>query len=238
MESSEVKVPSDDVTYLRGEGVFETIRVVEGRVMFLEDHYHRLKESAGRFALTVPEEEVLRGRIEALLIANQLSEARVRVTLGENCLITMFPLSLSEVGVSLVSGERFPINEKSALAGIKCTSYAENMLIFRGAGGSEVLRPNTEGALCEACMANVFFMKGGQLFTPDLKTGCLPGVMRKQVLARAEVEVGVWPFEVVYEADEIWLTNSISGLRYVDSMNGKMMAAPSELFHELRVAIP
>ncbi len=238
MDAGAVGIPIGDHTFLRGEGVFETIRAKQGGPVFWRDHAARLSKSAERLFLSLPEEGLLRGRIEELLEANRLRDARVRITLGENCLITAAPLQVRESGVKLGLRPEYPINERSPLAGIKCTSYAENMTILRSSQESEVLRPNTRGELCEACHSNVFFRIADRLFTPSLETGCLPGVMRKQVLARTSVEEGVWPYEMIKEAEEIWLSNSINKLCWAESLDGEKLAKPSALFHELRSTIP
>ncbi len=237
MDSDKVRVPIVDATYLRGEGVFETIRALEGKPLYFSDHYKRLESSAGRLGFRVPDAEELRGGIEEVLAANELREARIRVTLGENCLLTTVALEPEVLGVKVVTREDYPINERSPLAGIKCTSYAENMTLLRLGGTPEVLRPNMRGELCEGCVSNVFFVKDGKLFTPALETGCLPGVMRRQVIERVKVEEGCWPFEMINEADEIWLTNSVRKLRYVEELNGKAMPEPSALIHKLRSEI-
>ncbi len=239
VESSEMQIPFADATYLRGEGLFETIRVVGGKPLFLPDHARRLADSAGRLSLLAPTLEFLEVKIRELVLANHLSEARVRVTLGENCLMTAEPLEaeMEMVSVSTI-GERYPVNERSPIAGIKCTSYAENMALLRLAGVGEVLRANTRGELCEGCVSNVFFVKDGKVFTPSLDTGCLPGVMRQQVMAVAEVEEGCWPYEWVREADEIWLSNTIRRLRFVNELDGESRGEPSELFHEIRSRLP
>ncbi len=238
MEASAVGVPIRDATYLRGEGVFETIRAIGGEPLFFEDHYQRLKKASAFFSFVIPDEKNLHERVRKLLEVNQLQEARIRITLGENCLITTLPLEPESLGAKATLAPQAPINERSPLAGIKCSSYAENMSLLRLAKSDEVLRPNTQGELCEGCLSNVFFIKEGRLFTPSLASGCLPGVMRKQVLACTAVEEGSWPFEVLQEVDEIWLSNSIRRLRYVSEIDGKKMPAPSPLFHELRAKLP
>jgi len=239
MESGEVRIPLTDATYLRGEGVFETIRVIGGVPLFMLDHSRRLKSSAEKMFLKAPGHDVLEKKIRKLVAANDLEEARVRVTLGENCLITAEALEedVSKASVSTV-GEMYPVNERSRLAGVKCTSYAENMNLLFLAGAGEVLRPNMAGELCEGCVSNVFFVKDGKVHTPALETGCLPGVMRKQVMERVGVVEGRWPFEILTEVDEIWLSNTIRKIRFVSEMDGRPMGELSELFLRVRSQLP
>ena len=235
MEAEEVKVSLAEALLLRGEGVFETIRVAAGEVLYFADHYRRLTASAKRLGLQVPEQKLLADRIKGVFAQNGLSEARVRVTLGANCLITAEMLEPEQLTVDVSTlGKDYPVNEQSPLAGVKCTSYAENMVLLRLGEVDEVLRANTRGELCEGCLSNVFFVKNGKVHTPALETGCLAGVMRQQVMKVIEVEEGIWPFEIVNEADEIWMSNSIRRLRFVSSIDGKSCGEPSELFHSVR----
>jgi len=235
VEADEVKVSASNAMLLRGEGVFETIRVISGEALYFEDHCRRLTSSAQRLGLMVPREQTLDQRIKELVRENGLTDARVRVTLGEDCLVTAEALEpeILSVAVSIL-GKAHPVNERSPLAGVKCISYAENMVLLRLADTDEVLRANTRGDLCEGCLSNVFFVKNGKVHTPALETGCLAGVMRQQVMKLTDVEEGVWPFEIVNEADEIWMSNSIRRLRFVSSIDGKSKGEASELFHSLR----
>lgn len=235
MDSDEVKISPGDTTLLRGEGVFETIRVLNGEPLYFSDHYRRLTSSAERLGVLTPQEDTLREALKEVVLNNNLREARVRVTLGENCLIMAEVLEPEQVGVEVSTlGKDYPVNERSPLVGMKCTSYAENMLLLRLGGTGEVLRSNTRGELCEGCVSNLFFEKDGKIYTPALVTGCLPGVMRQQVMKAIEVEEGCWPFEILKEVDGVWLSNSIRRLRFVSAIDGKLMGEPSELFHEVR----
>ena len=144
----------------------------------------------------------------------------MRVTLGQECLITAEAIPEEVKGLQVVTSD-CPVNEKSPLAQIKCTSYAENMLLLRQSGADEVIRPNTRGELCEGCISNVFFVKDGLLHTPSLKTGCLPGVMRRHVITKNEVNEGEWPLSILDDADEVWLSNAVRGLRFVSFLDGR-----------------
>ena len=123
-----------------------------------------------------------------------------------------------------------PINEQIPLAQIKCTSYAENMFLLRESGVDEVIRPNTRGEICEGCISNLFFAKNGLIYTPSLQTGCLPGVMRQEVMRHIEVREVEWAMADLKSCDEIWLSNALRRLRAVTSIDGLDLAKPSELF--------
>lgn len=236
LDGGEITLPVSDAVFLRGEGVFETIRAENGHPQLWEAHYQRLTESAQKFGFAPPPSQVLRGSVEGLISANQLTEARVRITLGTGCLITAEPLPDVEETIDVVTSD-CPVNERSPLAQVKCTSYAENMMLLREVGASEVIRPNTRGELCEGCISNVFFVKEGIIHTPSLKSGCLPGVMRQRVIDCVEVKEGEWPLRVLDGVEEIWLSNALRRLRLVSSLNGRRFGEASGLFARISAKI-
>ncbi len=238
VEEGEISISAFDPMLLRGQGVFETVRVVDGEPRFWGEHFERLSRSGDSLIPEMPKREVLESQIQEVVEANELKNSRVRVTLGTNLLITAEPLEDDIPIVNVAIADHWPVNERSPLVGIKCTSYAENMRILRQFGTGEVIRSNTRGELCEGCISNVFFVKEGRIYTPSLETGCLPGVMRSQVIRRNRVEEGKWPLEILLEADEIWLSNAIRRLRCVSILDGKEMPPPSDFFWEVRHKIP
>ena len=169
-----------------------------------------------------------------LLERNVLStgRARIRLTLsagsgkpGDLSLGTDHLLWMSAAGIleapetTAVSLSPFPRNEHSPLAGLKCASYAENLVVLdqaRRGGFDEALFFNTAGHLCEAATANVFLVKNGALFTPSLDCGCLPGITRGVVIEIA-ARIGFSCRETrlahddLLKADEVFLTSSTRG---------------------------
>jgi branched-subunit amino acid aminotransferase/4-amino-4-deoxychorismate lyase len=104
------------------------------------------------------------------------------------------------------------------------------MFLLRESGVDEVIRPNTRGEICEGCISNLFFTKNGVIYTPSLQTGCLPGVMRQEVMRHIEVREVEWAMADLKSCDEIWLSNALRRLRAVTSIDGLDLAKPSELF--------
>ena len=229
IEGGEFTLRVSDGVFLRGEGVFETIRAEKGEPCFWNQHFSRLASSAKKMGLEIPDRLVLLQSIQKVIVANQLETARIRLTLGEGCLISAEPLP-EERGEIHVVTSTCPVNEQSPLAQVKCTSYAENMFLLRESGVDEVIRPNTRGEICEGCISNLFFVKSGIIYTPSLQTGCLPGVMRKEVMRNLEVREGEWAMADLKSCDEIWLSNSLRLLRVVASIDGRNLTKPSELF--------
>lgn len=117
----------------------------------------------------------------------------------------------------------FRIEARRALAGIKATSYGDYQMAWREAaqrGFDEAVLLNSRGALCECARANLFWMRGGELHTPALETGCLPGIAREIICewARAAgtvLRAGFFPPQEVFAADEAFVTSAAQGPRPV-----------------------
>jgi len=131
------------------------------------------------------------------------------------------------------------LNERSATAGVKCGSYAPHVVALREAEDTdEVLFFNTVGELAEAAMANVFLVTDSKLITPRLESGCLPGVTRDLVIRRAraagiEVQESAVLIEHLFDADEIFLTNSVAGITRVTRV-GELEMAENIVTEKLR----
>lgn len=228
IEGGEFTLQVSDGVFLRGEGVFETIRAEKGEPCLWNQHFERLAYSAEKLGLKIPGRLILLDWIRRVIVANQLLTARLRLTLGEGCLISAEPLPEERDEIHVVTSN-CPINEQSPLAQIKCTSYAENMFLLRESGADEVIRPNTRGEICEGCISNIFFVKDSVIYTPSLETGCLPGVMRQEVMRHIKVREVEWVMADLKDCDEIWLSNALRRLRGVTSINGRILPRPSVL---------
>jgi branched-chain amino acid aminotransferase len=218
-----------------GDGVFETCAVVDGQAFALTRHLRRLARSATGLGLAAPDEDEIRAGVAAVLAAGgDLGRVRVTVTAGPGPLGSNRPapgtgrqtvLVLAGPGPrpQTVRVARVPWvrNERSAVAGLKTTSYAENVVALAYAterGADEALLANTVGDLCEGTGSNVFVERGGELVTPTLASGCLAGITRELVLEWGieaglpvrEARPGELPFAVLDEvvAGRAWLALS------------------------------
>ena len=215
-----------------GDGVFEAIKVVDGRPFALTRHLERLGRSAAGLGLPRPDLDVVRRGIAAVLEGQHLPLGRIRITwtggpapLGSGrgdappTLVvvadTMSPWPVS----TTVATVPWPRNERGALAGLKTTSYAENVVALAYAherGASEAVFGNLAGHLCEGTGSNVFYVVDGELRTPTLASGCLAGVTRALVLEWCGgVEVDE-PIEVVREASEVFLVSTTRDVQAVE----------------------
>jgi branched-subunit amino acid aminotransferase/4-amino-4-deoxychorismate lyase len=223
---AEARVSIFDHGYTVGDGVFETLKVVDGRPFALSRHLARLHRSATGLGLSVPLSDArLRAAVDEVVAAAAPSAARMRISLtgGQG------PLG-SERGEApptlvIIAGPQdpwpadpaavtvpWPRNERSAVAGLKTTSYAENVVALAEAnkvGATEAILPNTAGNLCEGTGTNVFVHVGGRLLTPSLLSGCLAGEDM--------------PMAVLAEADEVWITSSTRDVQPLRDIDGRAL---------------
>jgi branched-chain amino acid aminotransferase len=123
----------------------------------------------------------------------------------------------------------WPRNERSALAGVKSISYAENVVALawaRERDAGEALLANTVGNLCEGTGSNVFVVLDGRLVTPPLSSGCLAGVVRSLLVEgglAGEVDV---PVSALPDVDEAFLTSSTREVQPIDRLDGRELRPP------------
>ena len=130
----------------------------------------------------------------------------------------------------------WPRNERGALAGLKTTSYGENVVALARAasqGASEAIFANLAGNLCEGTGSNVFYVVDGELRTPTLESGCLAGITRALVLEwYGGVEVDE-PLEVVERASEVFLASTTRDVQAVALWDERVLAAPGPVTAEV-----
>jgi branched-chain amino acid aminotransferase len=244
VDDKQAYVSAFDHGFTVGDGVFETMRTQGGRPFALTRHLRRLSRSAAGLGLEPPTEDDLRGAVETTLLANLGSEVgRVRVTvtggvapLGSGrgdapptVVVAVSPARPWPPTTTLVTVP-WPRNELSAVAGLKTTSYAENVVALAWAherGASEALLLNTAGYVCEGTGSNVFaVLTDGRVVTPPLTSGCLAGVTRELVLEwSGGVEADLTPGDLE-GAREVFVTSSTRDVHPVDRLDGTTYPAP------------
>ncbi|HET8618197.1 MAG TPA: aminotransferase class IV [Acidimicrobiales bacterium] len=222
-----------------GDGVFETLKVIGGRPFAVRRHLERLARSASGLGVPVPLTETrLRAVIDEVVAAAGLDLARLRITLtagvtplgsgraeGRPTLVVVAgPLAPWPAETAAVTVP-WPRNERSPLAGVKATSYAENVIALAEAhkvGASEAIVPNTVGNLCEGTGTNVFVVIGGELVTPPLLAGCLAGVTRALVLdLLPDADEADVPMTALAGADEVLLTSTTRDVQPLRLLDGR-----------------
>lgn len=244
LDEADATVSAFDHGLTVGDGVFETLKVQGGVPFALTRHLERLARSAAGLRLDTPAPGELRQAVAETLAANAgelAAPMRLRITLtggtgplgsdrgahGPTLLVALAPMTPwpSSAKVVLVPWTR---NERSATAGLKTTSYAENVLALAHAkayGGSEAVFANTAGDLCEGTGSNIFLVRAGEVTTPSLGSGCLAGVTRELVLEWADVVERDVPVGALLEADEVFLTSTTRDVQAVHAVGDHEVGA-------------
>jgi branched-chain amino acid aminotransferase len=233
-----------------GDGVFESIKVVDGQPFALTRHLERLARSAKGLGLAAPDDAAVRRGVATVLEGQDLPLGRIRVTYtggpapfgsgrGDEppTLVVTADTMKPWPATTRVATVPWPRNERGALAGLKTTSYAENVVALAAAherGASEAIFANLAGHLCEGTGSNVFYVVDGQLRTPTLASGCLAGVTRALVLewyGGAEVDE---PIEAVAEASEVFLASTTRDAQAVSHWDDRELEAPGPVTRDVQ----
>jgi branched-chain amino acid aminotransferase len=238
-------IRADDHGLVVGDGVFETCKVIDGAVFALTRHLRRLRTSASGLGLRYDEDAVRAGVDAVTADLSGLHRLRITVTGGPapygsargdaspSILIATSGLHGWDA-TAQVATVPWTRNEHAATAGMKTTSYADNVVALARAathGASEAIFANTRGELCEGTGSNVFVAVGGRLVTPPLDSGCLPGITRELVLEwLGDVDEEALPLEALAGADEAFLTSSTRDVQPIRTVDGRVLPeAPGPL---------
>jgi branched-chain amino acid aminotransferase len=243
LDESDAVVSVFDHGLTVGDGVFETLNSHHGVPFALTRHLRRLSRSAAAVGLPTPDHDLLATAVSAVLAGTAWARGRVRITLtagpgpassergsdGLTLLVTSGPQKPA-APTSELTVVPWTRNERAATAGVKSTSYADNVVALAHAkqrGASEALFANTRGQLCEGTGSNVFYVAEGRLLTPTLASGCLAGVTRELVLEwckeAAEEDAAV---DVLRTAQEVFLVSTVRDVQPVHACDGVEYPAP------------
>lgn len=231
-----------------GDGLFETAKVVNSTPFAMRRHLARMHRSADALGLVVPlSDDEMREAAAATITATEsagteVGRLRITITGGPGPLGSDRDDVAATVLIAAGPGSPWPAttevatvhwtrNERGALAGVKSTSYAENVVALAAAhehGASEAIFANTVGALCEGTGSNVFVVRGGQLMTPSLSTGCLAGITRELVLEAVEcIESDELTLDDLRDAEEAFLTSSTRDVQPISAVDRSPMLNPA-----------
>jgi 4-amino-4-deoxychorismate lyase len=252
---------ADDLGVLRGDGVFETLLVVDGSPRKLDAHLDRLARSAAMLDLPAPDRDAWRRCVGAvcqawrgpremalkLVITRGVDGSGVPTGYALGSPVPEVVLRQRQLGVSVLTLDRgYPagLGERAPwlLIGAKTLSYATNMAAVRyvqAHGADDAIYVSSDGWVLEAPTSSVLVAVGRNLRTPPTGAGLLPGTTQRQLFGIAE-DAGwtakVEPLRVadLLAADGVWLVSSVRQLAAVHTIDGTRVGVPAELDAELR----
>lgn len=248
--ADERSIHPDNRAFRYGEGLFETIRLHKGTMPLFDLHWERLTRSLPALYFELPvhfTKDYLKNELLQLAKRNQaLDAARMRIMIfkGEGgiwekptanfrYLLQCWPLEQNEISMNengLDIGV-FPDGRKAcdAFSNFKTNNYFLYALAAQYAKTqkwNECIVLNQHDRICDTTIANIFFVKSNIIYTPTLAEGCVAGVMRTHLLNSLtekgwQVEEAAFTPEQLADADELFLTNAMNGVRWVKRFNEK-----------------
>lgn len=234
----ETAIPVGDRGFLLGDGIYETIRVHEGKAQWIERHLSRL--AYGLRVIALRHDADLPAAVEAVIMANALQNGSLRLTVTRGpgprgiappprpeatTLITAFAAAPPLPPARIIIARRTRRNAFSPLAGIKSINCLDSIIARQEAaraGADDALLLETRDRVSEATAANVFAVIEGKLLTPPPGDGALPGITRARVL-ELEGREATLTADDLNRASEIFLTSSL-GIRSVHTVDGRPLA--------------
>lgn len=251
IQDTDLQLTVSNRSFLYGDGVFETLKIVNNKILFFEDHYFRLMASMRIVRMEIPmsftmeylEEQIMK-LVEVIAIQDA---ARVRFTVFRNeggfYLPTTNSISFVIQATKLESIKyKFPKNRfevdlykdfivpKQLLSTLKTTNKITHVMASIFAHENQLdssLLINETKNVIESANGNLFMLMGNSLITPPISEGCLNGIMRKQIIALAKQIDSIEIVEAaispfdLQKADELFITNVIIGIQPITKYRKK-----------------
>jgi branched-chain amino acid aminotransferase len=237
-------IAKDNRAFRFADGFFESMRIVNGRALYLENHFARILDTAAVLKIKPSEDfslELLRSQIQELLIRNNILEGgRMRITFYRKS--TGFYLPKQDEMTYFIESEPLPdnefvlnatgrmvdifqdfkkeVNKLSVFKTLNCQLYVQAAIHARDKGLDEALIQNNKLSIIESNSSNLFIVSNGVLYTPTLDDGCVAGTMRMNIINLAlENKIKVYECTLnphnLLAADEMFLTNAVRGIEWV-----------------------
>lgn len=248
--ASHAVIHADNRSFRYGDGIFETIRFANGKIQFLESHIRRMKESMGILKMDFPEnytEDFFRSEIMKLVQQNKVEKgARIRLTVYrreggyymplfdepdfliecESIEQANYNLNTKGLNIEIFSEYKKAINRLSNIKSNNSLLYILASVYKKQNDFDDCIILNQNLSIIESITSNIFAVKNGVLYTPPISEGCVDGVMRRQVIQVARnnrISVFEVPLQmnVLLNSNELLLTNTISGVRWVGAYKAK-----------------
>ena len=251
LQDSDTNLLDQNRGFLYGDGVFETLKIVGGKILFFEDHYFRLMAAMRIVRMEIPMNftlEYLEEQVLSLVEKNKIEQsARARITVyrnngglylpTNNTVSFLIQTSAIENPVYSISEKEYEVDlykdfyiPKQLLSTLKTTNkmiHVTGSIYAKENDLDNCILLNDSKNVVEALQGNLFMRVGNTLITPPISEGCLNGIMRKQILSLAKKETNLEVVEQVIspfdlqKADELFVTNVIRGIQPITKYRKK-----------------
>ena len=251
LQDSDTNLLDQNRGFLYGDGVFETLKIVGGKILFFEDHYFRLMAAMRIVRMEIPMNftlEYLEEQVLSLVEKNKIEQsARARITVyrnnggfylpTNNTVSFLIQTSAIENPVYSISEKEYEVDlykdfyiPKQLLSTLKTTNkmiHVTGSIYAKENDLDNCILLNDSKNVVEALQGNLFMRMGNTLITPPISEGCLNGIMRKQILSFAKKETDLEVVEQVIspfdlqKADELFVTNVIRGIQPITKYRKK-----------------
>lgn len=251
LQDSDTNLLDQNRGFLYGDGVFETLKIVGGKILFFEDHYFRLMAAMRIVRMEIPmifTLEYLEEQVLSLVEKNKIEQsARARITVyrnngglylpTNNTVSFLIQTSAIENPVYSISEKEYEVDlykdfyiPKQLLSTLKTTNkmiHVTGSIYAKENDLDNCILLNDSKNVVEALQGNLFMRMGNTLITPPISEGCLNGIMRKQILSFAKKETNLEVVEQVIspfdlqKADELFVTNVIRGIQPITKYRKK-----------------
>ena len=251
LQDSDTNLLDQNRGFLYGDGVFETLKIVGGKILFFEDHYFRLMAAMRIVRMEIPMNftlEYLEEQVLSLVEKNKIEQsARARITVyrnngglylpTNNTVSFLIQTSAIENPVYSISEKEYEVDlykdfyiPKQLLSTLKTTNkmiHVTGSIYAKENDLNNCILLNDSKNVVEALQGNLFMRMGNTLITPPISEGCLNGIMRKQILSLAKKETNLEVVEQVIspfdlqKADELFVTNVIRGIQPITKYRKK-----------------
>lgn len=214
----------DDGLYF-GKGVFETI-LVKDIPIFLEEHINRLNNSIKILKLG---ESIVLDDVKSFINKNNIKNKALKITVTtENLIYSTREIKYTEKHYK--EGFKIKISEvlrnsTSRIVNFKTLNYLENIIEYelcQAYGFNEAIFLNEKGNVSEGCTTNIFIIKNEKIYTPTIKCGILPGIIRQWIIEKFDVVEKEITKDELLNSDEVFLTNSLVGVIKVSKIENKL----------------
>ncbi len=237
-------IAKDNRAFRFGDGFFESMRIVNGKALFLENHFARVISTANALKIQLPPDftiDLLRSQILEVLSRNEITQGgRMRITFyrkstgfylpkqdeityfieAEALADNEFVLNATGRMVDIFTDYKKEINKLSVFKTLNCQLYVQAAIHARDKGLDEALIQNNKLSIIESNSSNLFIVSNGVLYTPTLEDGCVAGTMRMNIINLAlENKIKVYECTLnpqnLLAADEMFLTNAVRGIEWI-----------------------